>query len=182
MFYRCHVAAVERFVARRIQDPHAVEDITSEVFLAAVRSCRRFDPSGPAPVAWLFGISFRLTADYQRKSARRWRAQSRQKGQRELADDAIERLEQRIDAERAAFALRDELAKIPAQTRSLLELTALDGLSITDAAAALGIAPGAARVRLHRAKTRLRNELADSPLRAVATELDDASRKELHGE
>lgn len=37
-FYRQHVEAVQRFVARRVADPHLVADLTAEVFLAVIRS------------------------------------------------------------------------------------------------------------------------------------------------
>jgi len=37
-FYREHVDAVERFVARRVGDPYAVADLTADVFLAAIEA------------------------------------------------------------------------------------------------------------------------------------------------
>ena len=37
-FYRDHVDAVQRFVARRVSDPHLAADLTADVFLAAVDS------------------------------------------------------------------------------------------------------------------------------------------------
>ena len=41
----------------------------------------------------------------------------------------------------------------------MLELVAVDGLPVTDAAAALGIRPGTARVRLHRARRAARQAM-----------------------
>ena len=41
----------------------------------------------------------------------------------------------------------------------MLELVALDGLSVSEAGQALGIGAVAARVRLHRARRRLRSRL-----------------------
>ena len=43
--------------------------------------------------------------------------------------------------------------------RAILELVALDELSLTEAAAAAGVRPVTARVRLHRARRKLRTEL-----------------------
>ena len=43
--------------------------------------------------------------------------------------------------------------------RAVLELVSVDGLSVRDAARALGIRPVTARVRLHRARQRLYEQL-----------------------
>jgi DNA-directed RNA polymerase specialized sigma24 family protein len=52
------------------------------------------------------------------------------------------------------------LARLPAGERAVMELVALDGLTPTEAAEALGILPPAARMRLARARRRLREGLA----------------------
>src|ERR1700735_1166776 len=51
VFYREHVTLVTRFVARRVADPHAVADLTAEVFLAVIASAHAYRPSKGAPVA-----------------------------------------------------------------------------------------------------------------------------------
>ena len=43
--------------------------------------------------------------------------------------------------------------------RAVLELVAIDELTVAEAAAAVGVRPVTARVRLHRARRRLRGEL-----------------------
>jgi RNA polymerase sigma-70 factor (ECF subfamily) len=40
-----------------------------------------------------------------------------------------------------------------------MELVAVDGLSVTEAAAVLGMKPATARVRLHRSRTRVQSHL-----------------------
>ncbi|MDX6227012.1 MAG: hypothetical protein QOI76_402, partial [Frankiales bacterium] len=35
-FYREHVEAVQRFISRRVRDPHLAADLTADVFLAAI--------------------------------------------------------------------------------------------------------------------------------------------------
>jgi DNA-directed RNA polymerase specialized sigma24 family protein len=46
----------------------------------------------------------------------------------------------------------------------VLELVAIDGLAVKEAAAALGIRPGTARVRLYRARRAARNALRPPPV------------------
>jgi DNA-directed RNA polymerase specialized sigma24 family protein len=40
-FYREHVEAVQRFVARRVDDPYLAADLTTDVFVAAIESAAR---------------------------------------------------------------------------------------------------------------------------------------------
>ena len=51
--------------------------------------------------------------------------------------------------------------------RAVVELVAVDGLSLTEAAQALGISAGSARVRYHRARARLQDVLP-SPFEVIA--------------
>jgi RNA polymerase sigma-70 factor (ECF subfamily) len=51
------------------------------------------------------------------------------------------------------------MGALPDSERVVLELVALDELGLTEAAAAAGVRPVTARVRLHRARRKLRAEL-----------------------
>lgn len=151
-FYRDHVTLITRFVARRVADPHDVADLTADVFLAAIASVHAYRPSRGSPAAWLYGIARNIIAGERRRSAHETRAAGRMSGRRLLDDDDIARLEERIDAESPGRAACRALARLPEDERAVLELVAIDGLPVHEAAAALGIRPGTARVRLHRAR------------------------------
>ncbi len=151
-FYRQYVTLVTRFVARRVADPHAVADLTAEVFLAVVGSAHAYRPARGQQEAWLYGIARNVIAGERRRAAHEMRVAGRMAGHRLLDDDDIARLEERIDAESPGRAAYLALARLPEDERAVLELVAIDGLPVKDAAAALGIRPGTARVRLHRAR------------------------------
>jgi RNA polymerase sigma factor (sigma-70 family) len=151
-FYRQHIEAVTRFLARRTTDPFAVADMTAEVFVAAIRSAADFEPGLGSERAWLYGIARNVVASERRRAARERDAVSRFAGRRLLDDDDIGRMEARIDAEAEAREARATLAGLADDERALLELVAIDGLAVKDAAVVLGIKPGTARVRLHRAR------------------------------
>jgi DNA-directed RNA polymerase specialized sigma24 family protein len=68
-FYRQHIEAVTRFLARRTTDPFAVADMTAEVFVAAIRSAADFEPGLGSERAWLYGIAQRADADDRRARA-----------------------------------------------------------------------------------------------------------------
>lgn len=158
-FYRAHVESVQRFVARRVDDPYVAADLTADVFVAVIESAHTYRPGRGEPVAWVFGIARNVVADSHRRAARERRAAARVRGRELIGEDDLAAMHDRIDAAASARALHREIARLPAAERAVLELVALDGLSVTDAARALGITAVAARVRLHRARGTLRRRL-----------------------
>jgi RNA polymerase sigma factor (sigma-70 family) len=158
VFYRRHAVRVSRFVARRTPDPHTVDDLTTEVFLAAIDAARTYRPDRGSEEAWLYGIARNLVAAEQRRAAKERNKNGRAAGRRPLDADDIALLEERIDAERDHCRLLTAIAALPKSLRAVSELVDVDGLSVPDAAAALRIRVGTARVRLHRAHRRLAAE------------------------
>jgi RNA polymerase sigma factor (sigma-70 family) len=169
-FYRSTVEDVQRFIARRTGDPHLAADLTAEVYLAAIESAGTYRPGRGTPRAWLFGIARVVVSGEFRRAAREQRANARFAGRELLGEGDVERALQRLDAAADARALHGAIAALPEGERAVLELVALDELSLAEAAEALGIRPVAARVRLHRARRRLRDALpADQELPAATT-------------
>jgi len=158
-FYREHVEAVQRFVVRRVDDPYLAADLTADVFVAAIESAGSYRRSRGEPVAWLFGIARNVVAGERRRNAKELRTAARIRGRELVDDDDLAALHERIDRESVARALYGELIQLPAAERAVLELVALDGFSAGEAGQALGISTVGARVRLHRARRRLRSRL-----------------------
>jgi RNA polymerase sigma-70 factor (ECF subfamily) len=158
-FYREHVEEVQRFVARRVDDPYLAADLTADIFVAVIESAGSYRRNKGEPVAWLYGIAHNVVAGERRRKAKELRAAVRIRGRELLDEDDLAAMHDRIDRESAARDLHRALACLPAGERAVLGLVALDGLSVAEAGRALGIGSVAARVRLHRARLRLRNRL-----------------------
>ncbi|SCF37165.1 RNA polymerase sigma factor [Micromonospora mirobrigensis] len=171
-FYRAHIEAVQRFVARRFDDPHTAADLTADIFLAAIQSATSYSPSSGTPQAWIFGIARNVVSMEYRRRGRHAAAVARAGGRRVLESDALERARERIDAEREARRLHQRLRDLPPTLRAVLELVAVDQLSLKEAAAALQISPGTARVRLHRARRQL---ASGATLQAVSALTEEAT-------
>ncbi len=154
-FYRDHIDQVQRFVARRVDDPHLAADLTADVFLAAIDGAHTYVPSRGPVIAWLYGVGRNTIAAEVRRRSRELHATRRISGQRLLDPTSQARIEERIDAERESRHLYRALEELSEADRKLLELVALDGLSVADAARSLGVKPATARVRLHRSRARL---------------------------
>ena len=161
-FYRTHLPWVRRFVARRVDDPDLAADLTADVFLAAVDSAAGYRTSRGAPRAWLAGVARNVVAEQYRRRVRETRAHARVSGRALLDEQSAERIAERIDGERLSRQLYRSLAGLPGNQRAVVELVAVDGLSLTEAADVLGISAGTARVRYHRARTRL-HDVIPSP-------------------
>ena len=171
-FYREYVEVVQRFVSRRVRDPHLAADLTADVFLAVIDNASSYDPRRGDPAAWLHGIARNVVSAEHRRVARTQRLQERIEGHRLLDEDDIERLVDRIDAASESRLLADAIARLPDSERAVLELVAVDGLTVTEAAAALGIRAVTARVRLHRARVSLRSQPPSPAQSAVPTHLE----------
>jgi RNA polymerase sigma factor (sigma-70 family) len=158
--YRRHVDQLIGFGVRRLSSPEEVADLVSAVFLQAIQSAGRYDPGQAGVTSWLFGIAANLLAEGRRRGVREALALQRLAGQRLLQPDEYEELERRIDAARLHGAVQAAVAALPDGERQLLELVSFDGLSPTQAAQAIGLRPAAARMRLSRARHKVRRALA----------------------
>lgn len=158
-FYVEHLELVQRFVARRVSDPHLAADLTAEVFLGAIDSARSYRPDRGTPAAWLIGVARNVINAEFRRMARERAIARRISGRRLLDSDSLAAIEARIDAERETRRLYEALATLSPKDRALMELVAVDGLSVSEAAAVLGVKPGTARVRLHRSRARVQSHL-----------------------
>jgi RNA polymerase sigma-70 factor (ECF subfamily) len=170
-FYVAHIAAVQRFVARRVADPYLAADLVADVFLAAVDGAAGYRPDRGSPAGWLMGVARNVVAAEFRRQGKQREAVRRISGRRLLDPDSLTRIEERLDAERETRALYDALARLPERDRALMELVAVDGLSVTEAAAVLGVKPATARVRLHRSRARVQSHLQPRLEAALAQEV-----------
>jgi RNA polymerase sigma-70 factor, ECF subfamily len=129
------------FLRRRVADPHELEDVYQEVFMAIFEARRTYEPGRPFE-PWLFAIARNIAVDFSR---RRW-ARSHWE---ELVAEPPEQLADTSNA--AAPELDAVLAGLPADQREAFSMLKLDGLSVEAAAARAGVSVGALKVRAHRA-------------------------------
>jgi RNA polymerase sigma-70 factor (ECF subfamily) len=140
------------YVWRRSPTVEDAADLLAETYLIAWRKLERI-PTGDGARLWLFAVARNLL----RQGARRRRSSSR------LAD----RLASELRLERTAHLPDDEegdrvraaLASLPARDREILTLTAWEGLTPSQIAAVTGMSANIVRVRLHRARNRLKRDL-----------------------
>ena len=133
-----------------------VADLTADTFVAVITGFASFDPRKGTAWAWLFGIAGHVYAAHCAAYSQQQHRLERLAGGRELDQDQVDELLERIDAERAARGLLAELARLPERDRAVIDLVDIAGLQPKEAADALGLPPGTVRMRLMRARARLR--------------------------
>lgn len=141
--------ALHAYLARRA--PAAADDLLADVWLQAFSSRKSFDPDRGTARSWLFGVARNILAAHWRRVEREQRLPSVE----ERSSDPWHAVDQRLDAAAVGPLLRQTMADLPQVERELLLLVAWEQLSPTEAAAVVGIPPGTARSRLHRARARL---------------------------
>ncbi|HEX5246991.1 MAG TPA: sigma-70 family RNA polymerase sigma factor [Gaiellaceae bacterium] len=154
-----HAQSIYGYCFRMTGDPGAADELLSTTFLEVWR-LRTKMPVPDDVRAWMFGVATNLGRN-RRRALRRYRAFLEQLPQ--LTDAAF------VEDAGEMVVLRDEtrkllssLSRLPQREREAALLVWCQGLSVEEAADALDVETGALRTRLHRARTRLRNEL-DSP-------------------
>ena len=157
--FRSHYQDVEAYVRRRAE-PDLVEDIVAETFIVA---WRRLDELPHEARPWLLGVA-RKTLSTQRRT----RARRRSLLSKLAAQPLVENGEQQSD-----LGVIEALARLSERDREAITLVAWEGLSPNEAALVMGQSAVAFRVRLHRAKQRLRQCLdsRSCALDVVAREL-----------
>jgi RNA polymerase sigma factor (sigma-70 family) len=158
--YRANVGTVTAYFARRCSEPQDVADLTSETVLEAAGSFGGFDPRRGTVRAWLFGIAAHVYARHCARMVGGRDAALRLAGRRPLEVDEFEELAARIDAERSGRELLERCARLSAGEREAIELVDLMELSPKEAAATLGVSRGVLRMRLSRARARLKKGAA----------------------
>ena len=161
--YQDSFAGLLRHVTFMVLDVEVAEDLCQEAFAVAFANIERsFDPSGSFE-AWVRGIAHNLVRKHWRKRQRRDRAHAKLEvvADRESEGRVNEQVD-RLERERRADALAAALELIPANLREAFVLSDIRELSAAEGADILGISPGNFRVRVSRARTRLRALLTDA--------------------
>jgi RNA polymerase sigma factor (sigma-70 family) len=152
---RRHEIAVHAFLARRA-GRQAADDLLGEVWVRAFAARGGYDPGQADARPWLYGIARNVLRAH-------WRTRPRPGPAAAPAvdpwDDVVDRLDSAARAQPVLAALR----ALPAPEREVLLLVAWEQLTPAEAAAVLGVPPGTARSRLHRARAALRPVLAGGP-------------------
>jgi RNA polymerase sigma-70 factor (ECF subfamily) len=164
--YERYYPGILRFLIRLVGEDEA-EDVAQEVFLRVDRGLPAF--RGEAAIGtWIYTIARNAALDRLRARPRWDRNAGEIEAQR--TDDAMADLCSSLPDEQASVeryligkemseCIRWRVESLPESYRSVLVLSELAGMTNAEIASALGTSEGVVKIRLHRARAMLRNEL-----------------------
>jgi RNA polymerase sigma-70 factor, ECF subfamily len=146
---------------RILRDPHDAAEATQDTYLKVWRGLKGF--RGEALfTTWLYRVATNAALSKQRSRGRRRRQET------EAEEELLEQMPSQFSTESAAGArleLRDvdrALETLPEHYRSAIVLRDVYGLTMEEVAGQLRISETAAKVRVHRARKKLREMLYES--------------------
>ncbi|MBV9871301.1 MAG: RNA polymerase sigma factor [Frankiaceae bacterium] len=170
---RATYADVYALSRRMLADPDEAADATQEVFVRVMRSVIGFRGES-AFGTWLHRVTVNVCLTMLRKRSRQREtgvvAGSTPFG---LPDDEMKLIATEPAPDEIAIthdlAARSEaaLATLPEETRTVVVLRDIEGLSTKEVADLLGVTESVVKVRLHRAHAKLRSLIADSASRPL---------------
>lgn len=147
--YAAHYEDLLRYALRRVANPADAADVVAETWAVAWRRRDRM-PGHDEQRLWLFGVARKVLANQRRGRLRQHRLADKLRG--ELA-------ERRLEPDPGEHPVLIAMRTLAPADQDLLAMQAWEGLSSEEMAALLGCRPAAVRVRLHRARQRLRTAL-----------------------
>ncbi|MDR3563688.1 MAG: sigma-70 family RNA polymerase sigma factor [Negativicutes bacterium] len=157
---------IYRYLTRLVGSDDA-EDLTQEVFIKVNQALPAFRQEAQ-PSTWLYRIATNAAIDRTRSAAFRQKAAA---GEPEAAIDMLagqagctgqKPLSTEDEAVRREMneCIRRFITSLPDNYRTVVILSDLEGFKNSEIAAILGLSVDAVKIRLHRAKARLKKELA----------------------
>jgi RNA polymerase sigma-70 factor (ECF subfamily) len=152
LLYRRYVDRMFSYFAWKFGRSDA-PDLTSEVFLRALRGIGRFE-KGRSWAAWLYGIAANVGRERRRIIARDLRHEPLEMTEDPVADA--------LQGERER-AVREAVAMLPARQREVIELRYWAGLGYRDISDITGRSETALRAQSHRALEKLKSLFEEDP-------------------
>jgi RNA polymerase sigma-70 factor (ECF subfamily) len=145
---------IKRFLKSRLFSPDQIEDVAQEILLAVHDSRHTYRPEQPFR-NWMFGIARHKRLDYFRKQMRL--------NANEISDETFVTFfrDTANNPEEALSGkdLQSVLEKLPDRQKDILVMTKVEGRSMAETAAKLGMTETAVKVAAHRGYKRLRELL-----------------------
>jgi len=157
-------ASIHRYISRLVGDASIADDLTQETFLRVHQHLGKLKDAG-AVEAWLYRIATNVCYDRFRKPEHRQPPSPLVNPDEDVDDGMAEedalRPDQLLEQREMSDCVLRFLVELPAAHREVLLLHDLQGYTDPEIAQMLGLSLQNVKIRLHRARVRLRAALAE---------------------
>jgi len=156
--YDPYYAKVRRFILALVRDPWAADDLIQETFLRVQQNLGTLRDSSKLS-SWIFRIAYNLCQDYFRRVETERKRESTDLEQTEsLAEGFIQDVlvQKELEQREMGRCVQNQIDLLPEPLRAVLVLFDIMGCSHQEIADILGITVANVKVRLHRAREKLK--------------------------
>ena len=150
--YSAFYPRILRYLARLV-GPDDAEDVSQEVFIKISRSLS--DYRGEGISSWVYRIATNAAMDRRRRAS----PIAIPAEEESLAPDSAETAEQHLVRGEMSECVRGLIDGLPDTYRDVLILSEIEGLADAEIASVIGVTLETVKIRLHRARRRLREAL-----------------------
>ncbi len=148
-----------RYIMSMVQDSAEAEDLTQETFLRAYRGLNSLREEG-AQITWLYKIATHVCYDRLRQYARRNPMEAETDfDEVDVPEPDRPSLQKTMEQDEMSGCVQRYLTRLPDTYRSAIMLHDMHGLDAPEIAGLLGESLANVKIRLHRARQRLRSAL-----------------------
>jgi RNA polymerase sigma-70 factor (ECF subfamily) len=148
---------IHRYLCRLVGAGEA-EDLTQEVFAKVGQALPRFRGDSKLST-WIYRIATNTASDRLRSASFRRARQVSREVQEPMVEEQSTDVEQDLARGEMNDCIRRYVEQLPPRYRSVVILSEGEGLTNPEIASALGISLDTVKIRLHRARSRLKREL-----------------------
>lgn len=164
--YDQHYDRVRRFILATVKDDWMADDLVQETFVRAQKNMDGLrDPSKLS--SWLFGIAYNLCMDHFRKLKSSGETEELDMNGMQISEDVP--IQKELEQHEMGRCVQEQMELLPESLRTVIVLFDTMDFSHEEIAEVLGISVENAKVRLHRARKKLRSILEEK----CTFEIDD---------
>ena len=166
VLFERYADSIYRLALGLLREPLAAEDVVQETFLSAITHRHQFEGRSKLST-WLYRIAYNASRDKLRKKTEEFLPEE------EAVDDDYQNIpmpksmiewnwspEEMLTNNEAKNEVKKAIQSLPQSLKAVFLLRDIEELSTEETAEALGLSIGAVKVRLHRARLALREQLS----------------------
>jgi RNA polymerase sigma-70 factor (ECF subfamily) len=165
VLYDKYYSQIFGYVLRRTANIDVAQDVTSEVFLKALKNIGQFHWRGVPFSSWLYRIATNEIANSFRGKGRREALIEKVTNSTSLSDVSVEveitRAEEELQKHEEFLALHENIAKLPLKYQEVITLRFFEKKQLKEIGTILGKREGTVKSLLHRGLAKLRKHMEE---------------------